>query len=261
MWSHRFAATLLLWLLSVEVHAQAGPPYLSNDPGTPGNGNWEINVAAAPTVTRNGTSYQAPQIDLNFGLGDRIQLTYEVPYVISTDNGGTTHSGWGNAYPGIKWRFLDQGDAGWQLSVFPQVETGVSTAAQESGLGEPGPRYLLPLEATRKVGPLDVDMEVGYYLPSHGSHERIIGLVVGHTFDSKLELDTELYDDRASDGQPRQTTLDFGGRYPLHRGIIALFMAGRSISGTGAGQPEFFGYFGVQILLSHYGLQLNDEAP
>ena len=29
--------------------ADAGPPYLTNDPGTPGNGNWEINLAAMPT--------------------------------------------------------------------------------------------------------------------------------------------------------------------------------------------------------------------
>jgi hypothetical protein len=57
------------------AHAQAGPPFLSNDPGTPGNGNWEINIASMQTLTRNSASYQIPQIDLNFGLGDRIQLT------------------------------------------------------------------------------------------------------------------------------------------------------------------------------------------
>jgi hypothetical protein len=28
------------------VHAQAGPPFLTNDPGTFGNANWEINPAS-----------------------------------------------------------------------------------------------------------------------------------------------------------------------------------------------------------------------
>jgi hypothetical protein len=28
------------------LHAQAGPPFLTNDAGTPGNANWEINVGA-----------------------------------------------------------------------------------------------------------------------------------------------------------------------------------------------------------------------
>ena len=98
-------------------------------------------------------------------------------------------------------------------------------------------------------------------MPAHGDHERILGLVAGHTFSSKLDLDIELYDDRATHAQPHQTTLGIGGRYPLYTGIIALFMAGRSITGTSDGQPQFMGYFGVQVLLSHYGLQLNDSPP
>jgi hypothetical protein len=49
------------------------------------------------------------------------------------------------------------------------------------------------------------------------------------------------------------TTLDFGGRYKLRPGIIALFMAGRSINGDSDGQPLFMGYIGIQILLSDYG--------
>jgi hypothetical protein len=36
------------------AHAQAGPPFLSNDPGTPGNGNWEINIASAHSGWSNG---------------------------------------------------------------------------------------------------------------------------------------------------------------------------------------------------------------
>src|ERR1700683_4984488 len=85
----------LAWLrFAGTAHAQAGPPYLTNDPGTPGNGNWEINFGLMPTISRADSSYQVPQIDLNFGLGDRIQLTYEVPYVFHTD--GSHTSGWGH---------------------------------------------------------------------------------------------------------------------------------------------------------------------
>jgi hypothetical protein len=251
------AALAVLCLMPLASHAQAGPPYLSNDPGTPGNGIWEINLAVTPSITRTGSNYQLPQIDLNFGLGERIQLTYQVPYVLSTASATHTQDGWGNAYIGVKWRFVDQGGTGWQISGFPQLQTGLSASAEEHGLGGPGPRLLLPVEAAHKVGPLDVDAEAGFYVPVHGLDERILGLVIGHTFHSSLELDVELYDDRAVDGLPRQTTLDVGGRFPLHAGVIALFMAGRSICGTNTSQPQFMGYFGVQILLSHYGAQLN----
>ena len=55
------------------------------------------------------------------------------------------------------------------------------------------------------------------------------------------------------------TTLDFGGRYKLHRGLRLLFMAGRSVCSNSPGQVEFMGCFGIQILLSDYGRELSEE--
>jgi len=237
--------------------AQAGPPYLSNDPGTPGNTNWEINLAVAPELTRAGGLYQAPQIDLNYGLGDRIQLTYEIPYEFASVSGEGRASGWGNAFWGAKWRFLDQGEDGFKASLFPQIEQGGTLRGQAAGLSGPGPRYLLPFEVTKKVGQYDLDFEIGEYFPKRGPHERIMGFVVGRSLTDRLELDAEIYDDRAAGAEPRQTTLDIGGRYKLHPGIIALFMAGRSVGAGGPDSAQFFGYFGVQILLKNYGLALD----
>jgi hypothetical protein len=235
--------------------AQAGPPFLTNDPGTPGNTNWEINLASMQTIGRGGASYQLPQIDLNFGLGERIQLTYEVPYVLQTAVGQPLETGWSNAFTGIKWRFLDEGEGGWQMSTFPQIETAASMLARQKGIAVSGPRYLLPLEVTKKIGPLDVDFEAGYYVAGQGPRERIFGLVAGRSLTERLDLAAELYDDRAY-GEAHSTTFDLGGRYKLGRGLIALFMVGRSVDGTAAGQPEFMGYFGIQILLSNYGRTL-----
>jgi hypothetical protein len=239
--------------------AQAGPPYLTNDPGTPGNDNWEINLASMQTIVRGVGSYQVPQIDLNFGLGDRIQLTYEVPYVVQASPGQTLRTGWGNAFPGVKWRFLDQGEDGWQLSTFPQIETSGSAVAQKNGIAGKGPRFLLPVEVSKKAGPLDLDFEFGYYFPWHGPQERIIGFVAGHQLTPRFEVDGEFYNDRAMGALPHDTTFDFGGRYKLHQGFILLFMAGRSFSGNSSGQPEYLGYFGVQILLSKFGRTLTPD--
>jgi hypothetical protein len=246
------------------ANGQAGPPFLTNDPGTPGNANWEINLGSMQTVGRGVSSYQVPQIDLNFGLGDRIQLTYEVPYTLQSTSGQPVQSGWSNGYPGVKWRFLDGGEDGWQMSTFPQVETGASTRARQIGIGVAGPRYLLPFELTKKLGSFDVDFEAGYYVAGHGPKERIFGFVAGRSATKRLELDIEIYDDRtydarANDVGPHSTTLDVGGRYKLSPGLIALFMAGRSVNGFSAGQPEFIGYIGIQILLSNYGRNFSSE--
>jgi hypothetical protein len=238
------------------LHAQAGPPFQTNDPGTPGNGNWEINLAAAPVRSRDTSSWQIPQIDMNFGLGDRVQLTFEVPYIIQTGSSTPRTTGWSNAYPGIKWRFLDQGEDGWQASIFPQLETRGSVQAEREQIVGPATRVLLPVEVTHKLGPLDLDMEVGVYAPKDGVQEHIVGLVAGRSISDRLDFALELYNDHASGAPPNQTTLDLGGRYKLSDAFITLFMAGRSVSGTSNGQPEFFGYFGIQILLGDYGRHL-----
>jgi hypothetical protein len=245
-------------LLPRAACAQGGPPYITNDPGTPGSGNWEINLASMTSRSAGVTQWQIPQIDLNFGLGERIQLTYEVPYILQSGGGEPQASGWGNAFPGIKWRFLDQGEDGWQMSVFPQYETAGSASAQRKGIAEEGSRLLLPLEVSKEFGPLDLDFEAGYYFAHRGPEERILGLVAGHQFTKRLELDVELYNDHAMGAEPNFTTLDVGGRYRLGRGFILLFMAGRSIANS-SGQIDFMSYLGVQILLSDYGLHLEKE--
>jgi hypothetical protein len=268
IWLHRMAAAgglsfcaLFAWLfMPSAAQAQAGPPYLTNDPGTPGSANWEINLASMQTITRASSAYQIPQIDLNFGVGDRIQLTYEIPHVLQADNGQPLRSGWSNGYPGVKWRFLDQGEDGWQAAAFPQVETGSSLLSRQKGIAEPGPRYLLPFEVSKRAGPIDLDFEAGYYVAGHRPRERILGFVAGRSVTERLELDAEIYDDRAENAPPHATTLDFGGRYKLRTGVIALFMAGRSINGFADGQPEFMAYAGVQILLSNYGRTFTSDA-
>lgn len=251
--SNLLCTASLFALGSGDARAQAGPPFFTNDPGTPGNANWEINVGTMQTVARGVSSSQIPQIDLNFGVGERVQLTYEVPYILQSRTGQPRASGWGNGYPGIKWRFLDQGEDGWQMSTFPQVETAGSGLARRTGIAVAGPRYLVPIELSKKVGPIGIDLEAGYYVAGRAPRERILGLVAGGAVTRRFELAAEIYDDRADDGSAHSTTLDLGGRYEFRRGVIALLMMGRSIDGLGAGQPEFVGYLGVQLLLSNYG--------
>jgi hypothetical protein len=250
------AAALLL--IPSGAQGDAGPPYLTNDPGTPGNGNWEINLASMPTFEHGQASYQIPQIDINFGLGERLQLSYEIPYVVQTSSGGQRESGWSNASTGVKWRFFDQGEGGWQLSTFPQLQTAGSAAAQRKGIAMEGPRLLLPLEIARSVGPFTLNFEAGYYRPWHGPEERILGVVAGRSVTPRLELDAEIYDDHVL-GSASVTTFDVGGRYNLHRAFILLFMAGRSLGGNPSGQVQFVGFLGVQILLSNYGRTLSAE--
>jgi hypothetical protein len=50
---------------------------ITDDPGTPGDGHWEINTPG-PTSGRPGSTLLGlPLLDANYGVGDRIQLNYQ----------------------------------------------------------------------------------------------------------------------------------------------------------------------------------------
>jgi len=251
-------AALCLLSLPAVAHAQGAPPLLTNDPGTPGNGNWEINLGAMPVLRQNQNFYQVPQIDINFGLGDRIQLTYEVPYAVQTAPGHPSSAEWSNTFAGVKWRFLEKWH-GWDFSTFPQVGFPGLGNAVKSGIAISGTKLLVPLEITKSVGPLNLGFEAGYYFPWHAHGERIIGFTAGHDVTPNLEVGSEIYNDYVMGALPKDTTFDFGGRYKFHEGLIFLFMAGRSFSGNSTGQPEFMAYTGVQILLQKYGKELRSD--
>ena len=88
-------------------YAQGGPPFITDDPGTPGNRHWEINLGWTGFHNPGASSYQLPDIDINYGLGDRIQLKYELPLAAVTDENNTTRAGLGESFPGVKFRFYE----------------------------------------------------------------------------------------------------------------------------------------------------------
>jgi hypothetical protein len=238
---------------AAQVFAQGGPPLLTDDPGTPGNKNWEINIASTQFFSRGEHEIEAPLLDINYGLGDRIQLKYEVPYLFDSDEGGPYRRGVGNSLIGVKWRFFQKSDEkDWNISTYPQLEVNNPFNSEARGLVARGPGFLLPLEITKVLGPVEVNFEGGYWLTKNGSNERILGLAIGHQFTKRFEGLSEIYDDVVLAGTARSTTLDVGGRYEFHKGLLINFMAGRRIIGIGPvnGQPTFVGYVGLQVQLT-----------
>src|SRR6202041_2751924 len=99
-------------LLAVTAHAQGGPPFRTDDPETPGNQHWEINFGWIGDRGPGAGAYQVPDFDINYGLGDRIQLKYELPIAIEEirqlrGQAGHVIAGLGESLLGIKWRFYE----------------------------------------------------------------------------------------------------------------------------------------------------------
>jgi hypothetical protein len=261
IWLYVFCALArITWILlfiayATLVFGQGGPPLLTDDPGTPGNRNWEINIASMMGFNRGERAVQAPLLDINYGLGDRIQLKYQIAYLWDSDGGAQYRGAVGNSLFGVKWRFYQEDrEGGWNVSTYPQVDINNPDDSYARRLVPFGPRFLLPVEVSRTLGPVDVNFEAGYWFNKRAPDERILGLAFGHQFTQRLEGLSEIYDDVFLGGTQRATTFDVGGRYQFHRRLLFLFMAGRSFgnfSGRTSGQPYFIGYFGLQVQLTH----------
>jgi hypothetical protein len=234
---------------SSALFAQGGPPFNTNDPGTPGNMNWEINFAYMPFFYRGESVSHIPDVDINFGVGDRIQLTYESAWLRVHNPGENVKYGMAQDQVGVKWRFHDGGEEGSSFSVFPQLSINNPNNAVRREITPPGSSLFLPLEFSKKFGPVHVDWEGGYQFVHLGPDGWVTGLVVGHDFTKKLEVDCEIYASGTWHPAYAQPTIDVGGRYKLHRPIILLFMAGRGLEPTRSNQPSFVGYFGIQLLV------------
>jgi hypothetical protein len=258
---------LLALCAGMAARAQGGPPFITDDPGTPGNRQWEINLGFNGNHNPTNSSYQSPNIDINYGWGDRIQLMVSPYLAASTDANNTTRAGLGETVFGVKWRYFEHHRAGepksdenlnFSLGTYPQVIVNNPTSSVRRGIVEPGPQYYLPVEFTAKWGPVDFDGEVGRWIGNRNVPSRWgRGLIVGHEFSERLELYSEIYDLQDANRigltpKQRALTLDFGGRQTLDRAghLRLLFMAGRGIQAVTRqnSEPSWMAYVGVQIL-------------
>lgn len=109
---------LPFFLWGIAAPAQGGPPFRTDDPETPGNQHWEINFGWIGDRNPAAGDYQVPDFDINYGLGDRIQLKYEIPIAIAETRSQNTAlgeparpghviGGIGESLLGIKWRFYE----------------------------------------------------------------------------------------------------------------------------------------------------------
>src|SRR4030095_8944628 len=93
-----------IWLILATHLAQAGPPFVTDDPEPPAPGGWEINVPFILERTPGRTELNAPVFDLKYRLPD-VQLKWEFPIEIVQEDGDGAAAGPGDLLLGVKWRF------------------------------------------------------------------------------------------------------------------------------------------------------------
>jgi hypothetical protein len=221
---------------------------ITDDPGTPGNRKWEINLAVTFEHRPNETAFDAPGIDLNYGVAENIQLTLQGGPVLLKRGGRGVIGGLGGTEAAVKWRFFDEDRSGFDVSMFPRVIFNLSQSSVRRGLADDGTRFQVPFQVAKAWGRFHADAEFGPLISSVGSSEFIYGVVGSVDLSKTTGLMAEVHATSRANFSHDVVTANFGWRHQLNEHAIWIASLGHEVH-SDAGDPlAFIGYCGVQLL-------------
>jgi len=226
---------LLSLLAAPAMHAQAGPPYQTDDPDPVPYRHFEMYAFSLSDTTQNaGTSWAAPSYEVNYGAAKNLQLHLVIPVVNNFAPGSSATHGIGDIEFGAKYKLFDETAHRPEIGVFPFVEFPSGDASRGLGVGKTW--YRVPVWIKKGFG----EKWSGYlgggetFVPAEGFQNfPFAGLLAQRKFGEKLVLGLELYGHGAQTPMPggidRATLADFGGYYSFTSHFQLLFAAGHSI--------------------------------
>ena len=219
---------------------------ITDDPGTPGDGKFEVNLAIAFEHRPGETSFDAPGIDINYGVGDRIQLTLQGgPVVLKRSDHGAI-GGLGGTEAALKWRFIDDEKTGITMSMFPRVIFNISRSAARRGLADDGTRFQIPLQFAKAFPGFDLNLEWGPLVSTVGPSEWLYGVVVGVDVSKTTAVMAELHGTSRTNFSDDVLAVNFGIRQKLNDHCIFIGSLGHELRSPEA--RALIGYAGVQLL-------------
>jgi hypothetical protein len=241
---------LAVSLFAPALHAQGGPPLLTDDPGTPGPGHWEINTAWLQERRAGETVNEVPLLDLNFGVGEHLQLKYEASWLQTDQSTAHRESGLSNSLVGVKWRFLDGAKSIVDVSTYPQFEfRNPGSASSRRGLTDDGNALLLPLEMARNLGPVTVNVEMGREFRSQGNDSWFYGCAVGRELNKHVELAVELHGECDENFGRSELAMNAGARIRCVEHGTLLVAIGRELFNHDEPRASLLSYVGWQLTI------------
>jgi hypothetical protein len=220
---------------------------ITDDPGTPGPGKWENNLAIAFEHRTGETSYDVPALDLNYGAGEHVQLTLQTGPVVFKKSDRGAVGGLGSTEAAVKWRFFDQEDAGVDMSMFPRVLFNLEASSARRGLSEEGTRFQIPFQMARSFGRFHAGGEFGALVGTFGRSEWLYGIVGGFDLTKTTGVMLELHVTGRTNFTDQTAILNFGMRHELEKNRILIVSLGHEIH-TPREPLALIGYFGMQLL-------------
>jgi len=222
---------------------------MTDDPGTPGPGKWEINIAWTDERTPGSTLFGLPLLDANYGVGDRLQLNYQASWNLSRDAGLSSADGMSDSQLAVKWRYFDAGEHGLQLSIYPRVTfLDPDSSSDRRGLADRETTFLLPFEAQKDFLWFSVNVDGGHVFSAEQQDRGWMGgICVGREVAKAWELDAEVHVNADEHASRSEWIANAGSRIDLSKHATLLLAIGRDLRNQLGPRVSLLSYVGLQL--------------
>lgn len=227
------------------------PPMISDDTDTPGPNNWEINIEVSGDVSGDLKSFKVPVLDINYGIGEKLQLKIEVPYEIRRTAGfddvgnevTSTLRGIANTTVGVKYRLYDNEESGLSAAFYPQIEFRTPGARLEAdgGTAAPGTIIAVPVLLTWEFAHVAFATNARIERSSENARaDYFASIGVGTRLSDKLAILSEIAGRELGRGDDRRILLNVGLRRKISDREALVASAGGDLWAGGDGQRHFY---------------------
>ena len=231
--------------------ANAGPPFLTDDPEPVDYQHYEFYTFSQGTHVSGNTSGVGPAWEFNYGLIPNVQFHIIAPLAFDSPAGSPNQFGYGDTELGFKYRFIQEDDKGLRpmVGVFPLVE--IPTGDQGDGLGAGHARVYLPVWLQKSFGDWTTYGGGGYWINHGGGTDDqdywFFGWLLQKQVTKKLAIGGEIFHQSADTMGGKDTTgLNIGAIYDFDDHNHLLVSAGRALQN--ASETNLYSwYLGYQI--------------
>ncbi len=227
----RNALISLGWLVAA-IPAQAGPPFVTDDPEPVEYRHWEVYLGSQYERGRDGASGTLPHVEVNYGALPGLQLHVIAPLAFDAPSGSDRQTGYGDTELGAKYRLIDEADGRPQVGVFPLVELPTGDSAR--GLGSGHTQVFLPVWLQKSLGTWTTYGGAGYWInPGAGNRNWwFTGWLVQKQVSPGLTIGAEVFHQTAqSDSGRSATKMNVGLIWDLDETRHVLASAGPTLQG------------------------------
>lgn len=244
----KFLSVGALLTLTAGARLCAVPPLVSGDVPTADKGTFELYSGVRYQSEGDSVNRQFPIVELVYGISDREEITFEIPFLSQQGE-----HGFGDIVLGTKYNFIKE------TRTLPGIsgtfELKLPNGSASRGLGSGAFDYDIRFPFQKTWGWFTAMGNVGYTIvgepKSGGISQRrdnvwFASFVQGYRVADKTKLLSEIYLETSDQpGQPNRFAADVGFETEIARNLTLQAAVGRSMREGARGGPDLRVYVGL----------------